>query len=171
MAITASKVPQLSTPQDWIQWFSMVKTTAMDQDVWSYCDPDKSNELVQPGDPSQLTATQERLYTLKINDYERKRKGLAKVNATIQGTVCEDYQTYLEDAHTPRQRLARLRTAIKPSTRQIEDSVREEYDSLIKGPKRNIIDKWLNRWIALAPRLRALKILNLGEAQACRGFI
>ncbi|KIV98769.1 uncharacterized protein PV09_09467 [Verruconis gallopava] len=95
MALIASKVSQLSTPQDWIQWFSMVKTTAMDQDVWSYCDPDKSNELVQPGDPSQLTATQERLYTLKINDYERKRKGLAKVNATIQGTVCEDYQTYL----------------------------------------------------------------------------
>ncbi|KIV99085.1 uncharacterized protein PV09_09189 [Verruconis gallopava] len=33
------------------------------------------------------------------------------------------------------------------------------------------VDKWLNRWIALAPRLRALNIPNLGEAQACRGFI
>jgi hypothetical protein len=33
------------------------------------------------------------------------------------------------------------------------------------------MDKWLNRWIALAPRLRAMKIPNLEEAQACLGFI
>lgn len=168
---TITLMPQLSSPHDWIQWFSMIKTTAMDQDVWLYCNPDTSEEFNQPNLSEQLTATQERLYTLKLNDYERKRKGLAKVNSIIQGTVCKDYQTYLEDAHTPRQRLKTLRSAIKPSVRQVEDSVREEYDSLIKGPKRISIDKWLNRWIALAPRLRALSIPNLGEAQACRGFI
>ncbi len=55
--------------------------------------------------------------------------------------------------------------------RQIEDTTREEYDSLMGGPKRSSTDRWLNRWIALAPRLRALSTPNLGEAQACRGFI
>ena len=163
METTTSLMPQLSSPNDWIQWFSMVKTAAKDQDVWSYCDPDQSTALYQPEELStQLTAIQERLYTLKLNDYERKRKGLAKVNAIIQGTVCKDYQTYLEDAYTPRQRLSTLRTAIKPSTRQIEDSVREEYDSLIKGPKRLSIDKWLNRWIALAPRLKSFEHTQSG---------
>jgi hypothetical protein len=172
MALSTLRIPQLTSPEAWIQWFNMVKATAMDNDVWDYCDPDGDRNAVRPSDPTaQATAAQERLYGTRMNEYERIRKGLAKVNTTIQGSVCEDYQTYLEDAYTPRQRLISLRQGIKPSLRQIEDNVRDEYESLIKGSRRTSTEKWLNRWIALGPRLRAMDIPNLSEAQACKGFI
>jgi hypothetical protein len=120
----------------------MVKTAAIDQDVWLCCGSDQSAMLDIPKDLSaQLTATQERLYTLKLNDYERKRKGLAKVNAVIQSTVYENHQTYLGDTYSPRQRLRALRTEIKPLLRQGKDTMGEEYDHLIKGLKRSLIDK------------------------------
>ncbi|KIV98504.1 uncharacterized protein PV09_09692 [Verruconis gallopava] len=162
---------QLRSPQDWIWWYSMIKATALDHEAWSYCNPDQIDELTPLEDPGQMTITQERTYLHRANDYKKKRKGLATVNTTIHNTVSQDYQSYLEDVFTPRERLTRLRAAIKPSTRQLEDSVREEYESLTRGTKHNMLDKWLNRWITLAPRLRTLNIPNLGEAQACRGFI
>jgi hypothetical protein len=53
----------------------------------------------------------------------------------------------------------------------MEETIRQEYETLLRGPKRISIEKWLNRWIALAPRLRATEIPNLSESQACKGFI
>ena len=106
-----------------------------------------------------------------MTNYERIRKSLTKINNTIQRLVCEDYQIYLKDAHTSRERLKSLRTVIKLLMRLMKENVRDEYENLLKRFKRISLDRWLNRWVALASRLRAMSVPNLSESHVCKGFI
>jgi len=52
MALSTLKIPQLTSPDNWIQWFNMIKTTAMDNDVWDYCDPDGNGDVIRPSEPT-----------------------------------------------------------------------------------------------------------------------
>jgi hypothetical protein len=118
MALTALKLPQLTSPEMWIQWYNMIKTTAIDNDVWQYCDPDGTNGPERPTETSASASNaQGRVYTTQMTNYHYIRKGIAAVTTTIQGTILEDYQAYLEDTYNPRDQLKHLRTAIKPSLR------------------------------------------------------
>ncbi len=75
----------------------MIKTAVIDHDIWAYCDPDKTNVIVQPDDlPNQMKVTQERLYMFKVKDYERKRKSLAVVNSLLQGSVTDNFRHILK---------------------------------------------------------------------------
>ena len=123
----------------------MIKTIVMNNNIWEYCDSDKIKETVWLSESANSALiNQERLYTIRIINYERIRKSLVKINNTIQRLVCEDYQIYLKDAHTSRERLKSLRTIIKFSLWLMEENVRDKYENLLKKPKRISLDRWLN---------------------------
>jgi hypothetical protein len=62
----------------------MIKTIAMDHDVWEYYDPDSTINALYPSNLlGNATAIQERIHSSRMINYERIRKGLARVNSTI----------------------------------------------------------------------------------------
>jgi hypothetical protein len=144
------KHTQLKTRADWQIWIDSIADLAQSYDVWEYCDPDEST--TSP-------------------DEESVRLGLRKVNERITSTVQESHRILYAGIRSPRGKIQALSKALQPTTKDQTDEVRDLYEALKKGPKRAGTEQWLNHWVIVTHRAKALRLENLSEQQICEGFI
>jgi hypothetical protein len=137
-AITTTARIILRSPNDWIPWLEMVKSTATTSQVWEYIDPsrtvDQLPELHEPQWPESsdlLRTTEEQagtltavhkeeltemrsLYKIKLNKYNQRKASLAYLHRFIQETVHPDRIYYTFECDSVYQMLVNLRQRLKP---------------------------------------------------------
>jgi hypothetical protein len=165
--ISPAKLPLiLKTTEDWDKWYFYIKDTSGIAKVWQYIDPTVDVERVneEPTYPvytdvnegattwSSLDADERehfkslvKRYEKQEAEYQRKDKGIARINAIINSSVDTSYWVVLRGATTPYQKLQALQRYLAPSTQGRERQIRRDYQALINQQITNV-DSWLMQW-------------------------
>lgn len=160
----------LRSPDDWIPWLEMVKSTATTGQVWEYVDPsrtaDQIPKFIEPQwpEPSDLPRTEEEragtltaahkeeltelrsLYKIRLNRYDQRKAALAHLHRFIQETVHPDRIHHTFDCDSVYRMLVNLKQRLKPRDDVRRLQLTEQYRELQKSPKNKNLDTWITSW-------------------------
>lgn len=169
-AITTTARIILKSPDDWIPWLEMVKSTATTGQVWEYVDPsktaDRNPKLHEPQwpEPSDIQTEEEQragtlsaahkeelrelrsLYKIRLNRYDQRMASLAHLHRFIQETVHPDRIHYTFDCDSVYQMLINLKQRLKPRDDVRRLQLTEHYRELQESPKKKNLDIWTTSW-------------------------
>lgn len=132
-------------------WYSTIKEYAISYDIWTFCDPDTSNE--PPTDSV-------------------KAEALRKLGDRINSTISLEFRVYILNQFTPRDKLTQLRQNIQLTSEDQASQLRNEFDLLRKGQQRRTsLETYLSKWLHLSHKASSLNISNLDEESLCNAFI
>jgi len=181
----------LSKSQDWQRWYQLIRTGAVNADIWEYVNPDTTEpilpKLTAPIEPTvssvKAAATSyadlDENLTLQLRDlkesfkrhykeYREKKAAIAALVKRIQETVDERNHYLLEDLTTPHEMLVALKERLSPTQKIRERDVAAAYKKLLKPPRDSDLDDWLVDWQVTYTRAKAL---NLPEVHGDRASI
>ena len=165
--ISPAKLPlTLKTTNDWDKWYFYIKDTSNIAKVWQYIDPSVDIERIneEPTSPaysdvredattwSSLDADEREHYKTLVRryekqeaEYQKKDKGISRVNAIINSSVDTSYWVILRNATTPYQKLKALQRYLAPSSLGRERQIRKDYQTVINQRITNP-ELWLMQW-------------------------
>ena len=115
----------LSSSSDWLQWFQLIKTAAVNTDIWDYVNPNVKKDIIpictEPEEPTYRTVNRaattfrdleplerEELRGLLRSSFKRKytvyreqKIALSNLIKHIQETVDHKHHCFLRGIHTP----------------------------------------------------------------------
>ena len=168
MASTTMKTSiVLKEPADWDEWLLIIKAMARRGGVTEFVDlsADEPAEPTKPAIPtfstvkrgaatlSDLNETQQKELSMLREDfkeisrtYREKRDALKDIEQHIMTTVDRQNILYLDGANTVYQKLAALRKRLAPTDRARRLDVARKYRELLRGPKAQQPEKWLQQY-------------------------
>ena len=168
---TSTKL-MLDKRSDWRRWIQSVELVATGgrADVWAYIDPSKAEVPQAPVSPDIPSAPatppaasaiatavattaatadlseQWRHYKARLNQYEKAKEGLGRVQLHILTTVTKDNLVFINRKKTVHKILLALKAGVAPSEREEQERVRYEYWLACRYNKKEKIETWLLRW-------------------------
>src|SRR2546421_2250156 len=141
----------LKSPKDWTRWLALIKTKAVNNDLWQYIDPSVASppalqpptkplpaQFVPPGTEgatvASLTAAQFQRYNAEIlvwqeelKDHRKKVKVITEIEDHIIRTA-GTYWSTIENATGLHARLVKLKERVAPTTYAREQEVTRRYE-------------------------------------------
>jgi hypothetical protein len=193
MASTSTQVI-LTTPSDWRQWIQMIKSAAIQADIWEYVNPDtEKNDLPiceEPEEPTYRTVNpaaaaykdledieREELrdlrgtYKRKYKEYREQKTALGALIKSIQGTVDRKNHYLLEDCNTPFDMLISLKKRLSPTQKVRERDLAAAYHKLQQIPKDSDLDDWLAEWQVVYTQCKSLNLPEVYDNRASIDFL
>jgi hypothetical protein len=181
----------LSKSQDWQRWYHLIKTGAINAEIWEYVNPDTTEaslpKLTAPIEPTvssvRDTATSYdnlddnlklQLRDLKesfkrhYKEYREKKVAIANLVKRIQETVDERQHYLLEDLTDPYSMLVALKERLSPTQKIRERDTATAYKKLLRAPHDSDLEDWLVDWQITYTKAKAL---NLPEVHGDRASI
>ena len=181
----------LSKSQDWQRWYHLIKTGAINAEIWEYVNPDTTEaslpKLTAPIEPTvssvRDTATSYdnlddnlklQLRDLKesfkrhYKEYREKKVAIANLVKRIQETVDERQHYLLEDLTDPHNMLVALKERLSPTQKIRERDTATAYKKLLRAPHDSDLEDWLVDWQITYTKAKAL---NLPEVHGDRASI
>src|SRR2546423_1931281 len=189
MATTGeTAVVLLKSPKDWTRWLALIKTKAVNNDLWQHIDPSITsppsfNPPAKPlpaqyASPSAETATIASLSTAQFQRYNaevlvwqeelKDHRKKVKVITEIEDHVIRTAGTYwstIESVTGLHARLVKLKERVAPSTYAREQEVTRRYEQVRTQAKSTRTEEWLAEWESA---LRDAIELNLPDVQDTR---
>ena len=175
----------LKDSADWDEWLLIVKGMAKRGGISEYVDLTVTKELEEPAQPAiptyssvkqgavslaDLDTTQQRDLSMRREDfreasrtYRDKRDAIKDLDHHIMTTVDRQNILYLDGAHTLYQKLMALKKRLAPTDRARTLEITRKYRDLLRGPKGQQQEKWLQqfeRTYAQAVKLELPEILK-----------
>ena len=192
LAPTALAGVVLDLPGDWDDWIRMIKATAMDSSVWTHMDyllekePAKLVEPTEPTAPEMATgataATTESTnlaryriqrdeYKSRYAKYEKKDHAITEMKKLIRKTVARRNLIHMNDSTTAYQMLKALQVRLAPTDRARKIELTKQYNSLLKAPKTQGIDAWLQRWEKIYADAVNIKLADVQDEKPLYDFL
>jgi hypothetical protein len=170
MAATGDTAVILKSPKDWTRWLALIKTKAVNNDLWQYIDPSVASpptfqapakplpsQFVAPEDAAtatiaSLTANQFQRYNAEVLVWQEELKDhrkKVKVITDIEDHVIRTAGTYwstIESVTGLHARLVKLKERVAPSTYAREQEVIRRYEQVRTQAKSTRTEEWLAEW-------------------------
>jgi hypothetical protein len=195
MATTGeTAVVLLKSPKDWTRWLALIKTKAVNNDLWQYIDPSVlSPPLFEPpvkplpaqyASPSaetatvaSLTATQFQRYNAEVlvwqeelKDHRKKVKVITEIEDHVIRTT-GTYWSTIESVTGLHARLVKLKERVAPSTYAREQEVTRRYEQVRTQAKSTRTEEWLAEWESALRDAIELNLPDVQDTRATRHFL
>ena len=184
----------LSSSIDWLQWFQLIETSAVNADIWEYVDPSIKKDIIptctEPEEPTYRTVNptattfrdlesleREELRDLrssfkrKYTIYREQKVALSNLVKRIQETVDHKHHYLLRGIHTPHGMLIALKDRLSPTEKDRERDLVEAFNKLKKMPRNSDIDDWLAEWQSTYTQCKALDLPEVHKNRASVTFL
>jgi hypothetical protein len=164
----------LKDEKDWYPFIELVQTAALKHKIWEYVNPNTKAvdlpQLIAPKEPTYsdirppgADAPASRYEDLNPGEVSRfqyaltrfmnaekrfhaQEQALLDLREQIQGSVSEGNFSYTMDCPRPYDMLVNLKLENCPSTKQREQQLRDEYQSLFTLRSTQEVKPWLQKW-------------------------
>jgi len=184
----------LNGPNDWSEWIEIVKTKAKAGEIWEFVDPSTVktalpafNEPTLPRpanvNPAKTTISnldadeKEELqvlrqdYKQKSRRYEQQRAALGNLRIHIQETISRTYLPYTFNCETPHDMLTALKQRAAPTDRARKMELVNQYRKMMKTPKDQSIEPWLQEWEKVYTECKKMKLPEVEEERPLFDFL
>ena len=189
----------LNGQDDWDEWIEVVKTAAISGDVWDYINPDtlKGNvpAFTEPNEPAYqdvASASDKRLeikystltedekeefkrlqqrYKRNYEAYIRKKAALATIRTKIQESVSRPNLAYTFNCDSSYDMLAKLKERFSPTTTSRTREVLSRYRRLLRAPRDQAVDIWLQDVEKVYNDCKKLEMLETKGTRAIQDFL
>jgi len=196
MATTAgdTSVVLLKSPRDWTRWLALIKTKAVNNDLWANIDPSVAEppSLRPPARPlpaqfdlenaetataASLSPEQYQRYNTalviwqeELKDYRKKVKVATEIEDHIIRTA-GTYWTTVENVSGLHARLVKLKERVAPTTYAREQEVIRRYERVRTQAKTIRTEEWLAEWESALRDALELRIPDVQDTRPTRHFI
>jgi hypothetical protein len=184
----------LKSPRDWARWLALIKTKALNNDLWKHIDPSTANppQFLPPARPNPsdfaaagtenvtvatLTATQFQRYNAElsvwqeeIKDHRKKVKILSEIEDHVIRTA-GTYWSTIESVSGLHARLVKLKERVAPTTYAREQEVTRRYENVRTQAKTTRTEEWLAEWESALRDAIELKIPDVQGIRPTRHFL
>ena len=184
----------LSTSSDWVEWFELIKTGAIQAEIWDFVNPNTNEDDLrtcsEPDEPTvasvmegargykdldeyqreDLKDLKER-YKRKYKEYREKKTALAALVKRIQETVDRKHHYLLKDQTTPNLMLIALKKRLSPTERVRKRDLLTAYKKLQKPPRNMDIEDWLIRWQVVFEQCKEVKLAEVSDNRPAVDFL
>ncbi len=195
MAATGdTAVVLLKSSKDWTRWIALIKTKAVNNDIWRHIDPSvPSPPAFEPPNkplPSQfatagstdvtaasLTTAQFQRYNTEVSIWQEELKDhrkKVKVITEIEDHVIRTAGTYwstIESVTGLHARLVKLKERVAPSTYAREQEVTRRYEQVRTQANLTRTEEWLAEWESALRDAIELKLPDVQNTRPTRHFL
>jgi hypothetical protein len=181
----------LSSPRDWTEWYGMTKSHAVHLQIWQYLDPEKEDgeieQLVEPTRPvipeidlTSATCSQQlnlfnyslRLYEIDYNKWKTANTNLRTFRTDlIESVEYNKVKDLVIDYIEPRDILKKLKERLCPTETDRRSELRHRYRNLLKTPKSQDRERWIDEWRDVVRDLTKAKEIDAKNAKEDFYFI
>jgi Reverse transcriptase (RNA-dependent DNA polymerase) len=195
MATTGeTAVVLLKSPKDWTRWLALIKTKAVNNDLWQHIDPSIASppsftppvkplptQYASPSDETattaSLTAAQFQRYNAEIlvwqeelKDHRKKVKVITEIEDHVIRTA-GTYWSTIESVTGLHARLTKLKERVAPSTYAREQEVTRRYEQVRTQAKSTRTEEWLAEWESALRDAIELKLPDVQDTRPTRHFL
>jgi len=186
----------LGSPEDWDDWYYMVKTNAIGLGIWDYINPDTQTvqRLIRPQPPTiesirpenqeqpdnstfsefeklQLQVLLE-TYRDDLRVFNRKQRALDEAPINIINSIKVEALWVIKTCDTdPHQMLKALQNHFAPKDEQTMREYVLKYQTLCYPNPRQNIDTWLKDWEVVYRKLHLLNAPDVQDQRAAQDFV
>jgi hypothetical protein len=195
MAATGdTAVVLLKSSKDWTRWIALIKTKAVNNDIWRHIDPSvPSPPAFEPPNkplPSQfatagstdvtaasLTTAQFQRYNTEVSIWQEELKDhrkKVKVITEIEDHVIRTagiYWSTIESVTGLHARLVKLKERVAPSTYAREQEVTRRYEQVRTQAKSTRTEEWLAEWESALRDAIELHLPDVQDTRPTRHFL
>ena len=186
-------VVTLKSPKDWTRWLALIKTKAVNNDIWKFIDPSITSPppftLPTKPDPAQfapgtesatvasLTTAQFQRYNAELLAWQEETKDhrkKVKIMTEIEDHVIRTTGTYwstIESVTGLHARLIKLKERVAPSTYAREQEVLRRYEQVRTQAKATRTDEWIAEWESALRDAIELKLPDVQDTRPTRHVI
>src|SRR5271163_702433 len=182
----------LKSPKDWTRWLALIKTKAVNNDIWQYIDPSVTSPplLESPTKPTpaqvagteaatvaSLTADQFQRYNAQISVWQEELKNhrrKVKIITEIEDHIIRTAGTYwstIENVTGLHARLVKLKERVAPTTYAREQEVIRRYEQVRTQAKSTRTEEWLGEWESALRDAIELKLPDVQDTRPTRHFL
>jgi hypothetical protein len=196
MATTGdTAVVLLKSPKDWTRWLALIKTKAVNNDLWQHIDPSVTSppsfepptkplpaQFVPAGSTetatvASLSAAQFQRYNAEVlvwqeelKDHRKKVKVITEIEDHVIRTA-GTYWSTIESVTGLHARLAKLKERVAPSTYAREQEVTRRYEHVRTQAKSTRTEEWLAEWESALRDAIELKLPDVQDTRPTRHFL
>lgn len=194
MATTGdTAVVLLKSSKDWTRWLALIKTKAVNNDLWQHIDPTVPSppQFEPPAKPlpatfapgaenvtvASLTAAQFQRYNAEIMVWQEELKDhrkKVKIITEIEDHVIKTTGTYwstIESVTGLHARLVKLKERVAPTTYAREQEVIRRYEHVRTEAKSTRTEEWLAEWESALRDAIELKLPDVQDTRPTRHFL
>jgi Reverse transcriptase (RNA-dependent DNA polymerase)/Pol polyprotein, beta-barrel domain len=180
----------LTSPDNWDLWLSDIRRIAKAYDIWDHINPDFANstDLVEPPKPSpqdlfgrpieqldegQRIAWKDHIdnHKRKLEQYDRKKKAMANLEARIGSTVSLKCQKMIQKLSTAKEILVRLRERVAPTDYARELNVTSRLRKHLAIQRNSDVLDWIDQYESILEDAKELNIPDVQNGRDARDFI
>jgi len=184
----------LKSPKDWTRWLALIKTKAVNNDLWQHIDPSIASppsftppvkplpaQYASPGaetaTTASLTAAQFQRYNAEIlvwqeelKDHRKKVKVITEIEDHVIRTA-GTYWSTIESVTGLHARLVKLKERVAPSTYAREQEVIRRYEQVRIEAKSTRTEEWLAEWENALRDAIELHLPDVQDTRPTRHFL
>ena len=188
--MSTQKKVVLTKPADWDDWISLIRSRAINNDIWHLVNPElpeKPQTLPEQEVPSfilppagqpidrdalELYKIQNSLYKTQLGKYECQKKAFGDLISFIQETTSAQNITLIQKVEPyPWDLLRALKNRLAPSDEARSLEVEQSYHKLCKGPRSQDLETWLDEWVTTYTKAKELGIFEVSGTRPIRDFL
>ena len=188
--MSSQKKVVLAKPADWDDWISLIRSRAINNDIWHLVNPElpeKPQTLPEQEVPSfilppagqpidrdalELYKIQNSLYKTQLGKYECQKKAFGDLISFIQETTSAQNITLIQKVEPyPWDLLRALKNRLAPSDEARSLEVEQSYHKLCKGPRSQDLETWLDEWVTTYTKAKELGIFEVSGTRPIRDFL
>jgi hypothetical protein len=156
----------LKDPSQWTGWIGVVKTHALNQEIWDYVDPDAEipQTLSEPQEPADACSEREyKRFERNYRKWEVTKTSLRSFRTLLvkwidQAQAKDIIAEYVE----PRSLLVAIKKRFAPTEKSRKMELKRRYYALQKTPKARERETWIREW---RETVRDLKMANMAQVR------
>src|SRR4030095_8593908 len=184
----------LKSPKDWTRWLALIKTKAVNNDIWQYIDPpcatppaftsptkplpsQFTSPTIETATAATLTAAQFQRYNAEIlvwqaelKDHRKRRKVMTEIEDHVIRTA-GTYWSTIESVSGLHARLVKLKARVAPTAYAREQEVIRKYEHVRNQAKTTRTEEWLAEWESALRDAIELKIPDGQGIRPTRHFL